>query len=406
MLKILFWLGFGFLLSLSTIATANDKVLRIYHDSDYSAHSESAESMRMGFLTALDEVNNEVNGYRFELVKKNHHGNVVRSKRTMQQYLKDPQALFILGGLHSPPYIKFRQYINENEILLMVPWAAGGPITRYADGTNWVFRLSVDDTKAGLRISEFAVRAKSCKLPHLLLEDTGWGKSNFASMTGYFKSNKSVTPTVTWYNWNTRPSEAKIILRDIANSGSDCLLFVGNAVEGAVFMNAISELDSFNLPVLSHWGITGGDFAEQLGPEVLSKLDLTFVQSCFSFVTSPKTGFSQAAFKRAQRLFPDVLGTPSPLQAPTGFIHAYDLGRLLINALQSIELTDDMASNRRRLRDKLEQLDKPIQGLVKTYQQPFKAYSPDHPDAHEALGLSDHCMATFTPGGVIQLVDQ
>ena len=381
---------------------AADKVIKIYHDSDYSSHSESAESMKMGFLTALDEVDNRIGNYRIELVEKNHRGNVVRSQRTMKQFLKDPEALFILGGLHSPPYLKFRQYINENEILLLLPWAAGGPITRHSEGTNWVFRLSVDDTKAGIRISDYAIRAENCESPHLLLEDTGWGKGNFRTMTGYFERQKSLTPSVTWFNWNTKESTAKVMLRDIANSGSDCLIFVGNAIEGTVFMRAIDEL-GFDLPVLSHWGITGGDFAEKLGPEVLRNLDLHFLQTCFSFVSSDQTEFSESAFRRAQRLFPKKLTAYESLQAPTGFIHAYDLGRLVIEAMSQLQLTDDMAENRRALRDKLEQLNEPVEGLVKTYQQPFMPFTPDNPDAHEALDLSDLCMAMYTPEGVIKV---
>ena len=383
---------------------ANDKVFRIYHDSDYSSHSASAESMKMGLLTAFSEIDNQIGGIRIEFVEKNHRGNVVRSRRTMKEFLGDAQALFILGGLHSPPYIKYRQYINENEILLLVPWAAGGPITRYADGTNWVFRLSVDDTKAGLRISDYASNSEKCESPHLLLEDTGWGKSNYRTMTGYFEKEHSYTPAVTWFNWGTQTGAAKIILRDIVNSGSDCLIFVGNAIEGSVFMRAISETDEANLPVLSHWGITGGNFAQNLGAKVLSKLKLDVVQSCFSFVSSPETDFSRSVFQQAQKLFPAVLSDYASLRSPTGFIHAYDLGRIVIQAMNEIDLGGDMGTTRKLLRDKLEQLNAPVNGLIKTYQRPFAIpFSSDNPDAHEALGLSDLCMANFTPEGVIEV---
>lgn len=385
-------------------AFADDKVLRIYHDSDYSSHSSSAESMQMGFMTALDKINNQVGDYKIEFIKKDHRGNVVRSKRTMKAYLDDPSALFILGGLHSPPYIKHRQYINENEILLLVPWAAGSPITRYTEGPNWVFRLSVDDSKAGLRISDFAVNAKQCVSPHLLLENTGWGKSNHKTMTAYFESKLNITPTTTWFNWNTKENAAKVILRKIAQSGNDCLIFVGNATEGAIFMRAITELDEFDLPILSHWGITGGSFAQNLGNDVLKKLDLHFIQSCFSFSSSPETAFSREVFSHAKSLFPEKLSNYDSLKAPTGFIHAYDLGRLSTTALSQINLGPDMRSNRLQLRNKMEKLHTPVAGLIKTYESPFSSVSPQNLDAHEALGLDDLCMARYSPDGVIEVI--
>ncbi|WP_415896110.1 ABC transporter substrate-binding protein [Neptuniibacter sp. PT34_22] len=390
-------------LLVSTVS-ANDKVIRIYHDSDYTSHSSSANAMKMGFLTALDEIDYKIGDYQIEFIKKDHRGNVVRSHRTMKQYLKDSKALFILGGLHSPPYLKYRQYINDNGILLLVPWAAGGPITRHPDSKNWVFRLSVDDTKAGLRISDYAVNSKKCNAPHLLLEDTGWGKSNFKTITNYFESTLSVTPEVTWFNWNTKENAAKSILRNIAKSDSDCVIFVGNAIEGASFMTAMTEVEQFNLPVLSHWGITGGDFPQKLGAATLSKLDLSFIQSCFSFVSSEETQFSHSVFARGQKLFPEALRDYRSLKSPTGFTHAYDLAKVAIQAMQEIPLSDDMVQNRKLLKDKLEALSTPVTGLIKTYQKPYSTFTESNIDAHEALGLSDLCMAKFTPDGVIEVM--
>ncbi|WP_415903766.1 ABC transporter substrate-binding protein [Neptuniibacter sp. QD48_55] len=389
---------------LASAVSANDKAIRIYHDSDYTSHSSSADAMKMGFLTALDEIDYKIGDYRIEFIKKDHRGNVVRSHRTMKQYLKDPKALFILGGLHSPPYIKYRQYINDNGILLLVPWAAGGPITRHPNSKNWVFRLSVDDTKAGLRISNYAVNTKQCKTPHLLLEDTGWGKSNFKTITNYFDTKLSITPEVTWFNWNTKENAAKLILREIAKSDSDCVIFVGNAIEGATFMTAMTEVEQFNLPVLSHWGITGGNFPQKLGSSTLSKLDLSFIQSCFSFVSSEETPFSQSVFARGQKLFPNAMSDYRSLKSPTGFTHAYDLAKVAIQAMQEIPLSDDMVKNRQLLKEKLEALNTPVKGLIKTYHKPYSPFTQSNLDAHEALGLSDLCMAKFTPDGVIEVM--
>ncbi|MDH5723764.1 MAG: ABC transporter substrate-binding protein [Alphaproteobacteria bacterium] len=377
-------------------ATAQDKVLKIYHDADYTKHTESAHAMEMGFKTALDEIGNKIQGYKIEFVPKDHRGNAVRSKLHMDQFLEDPQALFILGGLHSPPYIKYKDFINESGILLMVPWAAGGPITRYNKGTNWVFRLSVDDTKAGYRIAEYAQNDLGCKNPHLLLEETPWGQSNKKTMTKALEKNGS--PQVTWFGWNTKENTAKIMLRDIVLSGSDCILFVGNAVEGAEFSRAMLSLEEKErLPIISHWGITGGDFHEVISPEMREGLGLHFIQSCFSFVSSPQTELSNSVFARAQKLYPDQIKKAEDIPAPPGFIHAYDLGHITLAALGQIKLTGDVKVDRTALRTALESLNAPVEGLIKTYKAPFSPWTSDHDDAHEALGLDDFCMAQYGP---------
>ncbi|MFL0797955.1 MAG: ABC transporter substrate-binding protein [Cellvibrionaceae bacterium] len=370
-----------------------ENVFHIYHDADYSSHKESAQSMKMGFLTALDEMNNQVNGYRLKLIEKDHRGNTVRSKLHMQQFLKDPKALFMLGGLHSPPYIKHRDFINQNGILLAVPWAAGGPITRYNKGKNWIYRLSIDDTKAGYRIAQFALDNKDCKNPHLLLEDTPWGKSNFKTMTSAISEKLGGAPQYTFFQWNTKLNTAQIILRNIISQDVDCLLFVGNAIEGESFVRAMLAQEK-QIPIVSHWGITGGNFHKTINYEVRKDLDLNFIQTCFSFISSKPTELSKAVSSRAVTLFSD-LNKASDIPAPAGFIHAYDLTKIMLSALQEISVANTIEKNRSVLREKLEGLSSPVNGLLKVYSKPFSQVSINNPDGHEALDLSDFCMGRY-----------
>ena len=387
--------GYSFAADLDT-----DRTIKIYHDADYSNHESSALAMMMGLNTALDEVGFQLQGYRLELVPKNHRGNSVRSKQHINEFIEDPDALFILGGLHSSPYIRYRDYINENQVLLLIPWAAGGPITRYDQGLNWVFRLSIDDTKAGYRMIQYAHDKKSCKTPHLLLEDTPWGKSNFETMSKAMKQYSDVKLSVSWFNWNTKVNSARILLRDIANSGSDCILFVGNSIEGVDIFEAIVSLEeSQRLPVVSHWGITGGDFEKHIDAQKREKLDLSFIQTCFSFLGDKDNAIKDSIFDRAKKLYPQALESSVDVSSPAGFVHSYDLGRLFIQAVNEIKLTGDVRIDRVAIRNKLENINTPVEGLLKIYSAPFSAWSTDDQDAHEALGLDDFCMATYDKNG-------
>lgn len=380
------------------------RTIKIYHDADYSNHESSALAMMMGLNTALDEVGFQLQGYRLELVPKNHRGNSVRSKQHINEFIEDPDALFILGGLHSSPYIRYRDYINENQVLLLIPWAAGGPITRYDQGLNWVFRLSIDDTKAGYRMVQYAHDKKSCNNPHLLLEDTPWGKSNFETMSKALKQYSDAKPSVSWFNWNTKVNSARILLRDIANENPDCILFVGNSIEGVDIFEAIVSLEENQRPpVVSHWGITGGDFEKHIDAQKREKLDLSFIHTCFSFLddtdTDTDSAIKSSVFDRAKKLYPQALESAADVPSPAGFIHSYDLGKLLIQAVNEIKLTGDVQVDRAAIRNKLENINTPVAGLLKKYSHPFSAWSTDDQDAHEALGLDDFCMATYDKNG-------
>lgn len=378
----------------SSALFAQDKI-RLYIDADRTGARASGVAIEQGIRVALDEVDNQLAGRNVELVIRDHHGSSVRSKRHLDEYLKDDNALLVYSGLHSPPLLNNLRFINENEILVLDPWAAAGPITRFSGSQNWIFRLSVDDSKAGTVIVENALK-EGLNKPYLLLEDTGWGKSNLKTMRLALEK-KGLSPVgVQWFNWNLGETGAKIMLRNIAAAGADSILMVANAPEGKTFaksMLALSEKE--RLPLRSHWGITGGDFAQVIDSSLRKQLDLKFLQTSFSFISSKETALSEKAFLTAKTLFPDTIKEYADIQAPTGFVHAYDLTRLLIAAVNKAPLTGDIIKDRALIREAMENLNTPIQGLIKTYQTPFTAYDETTPDAHEALGIEDLVMAYY-----------
>jgi branched-chain amino acid transport system substrate-binding protein len=396
-----FFLLYLFLASFSILANTNNTIT-IYHDADYSLNQLSAEAMKMGLLTAFDEVNNEIQGFHLELVEKNHRGNIKRSLLSMKDFIKDEKALFILGGLHSPPYIKNRTFINENQIPLLVPWAAGGPITRHASPDNWVFRLSVDDSKAGIRISEFALNNLSCKHPNLLLENTPWGQSNQRTMSSYLK--EKVPFGLSLFGWNIKENSARIMLRNIISAGHDCVFLVANFNETQQFVRAMASMEKDKIiPIVSHWGATGGDVDMIFTEQVKQAISFHFIQSCYSLSSLNQSPFHRSVIARAKKLFPDKFTSQEKLKAPAGFIHAYDLGRLAVSALQQIELTGNMKRDRFLFKQALESLQQPVQGLIKKYDKPFSKWSEQQQDAHEALRLENFCMASFGEHNQIKL---
>ena len=379
-------------LSLNTCAT---DYIHLYLDADQTGAKASGIAIERGIRTALHEVDNKLAGQNVRLIIRDHHGSSVRSKKHLEEYLKDDKAIAVFSGLHSPPLLENLSYINENKILILDPWAAAGPITRYNKGENWVYRLSVDDSKAGGVIVESTIKEGFNK-PYLLLEDTGWGKSNFKTMVKALKKNGLKPMGTAWFNWNLGKNHAKTILRKIAASGADSILLVANAHEGKIIAQALLDLnDEIKLPIRSHWGITGGDFPTVIHHDLRKKIDLKFLQTRFSFVSSKPTMFSDGVFNTAQEIWPDSLNSKEDLNAPTGFIHAYDLTRIMITALKDKLLTGNTAKDRVLLKTALENINTPVRGLIKTYNRPFQAYNVNTPDAHEALSVDDLVMAFY-----------
>lgn len=391
-------------LVLSTGAAGVEPELRLYLDADMSGNLDSGASLEHGIRTALHAAGDRLGGKSVELVVLDHHGNTHRSRRHLEQYVRDDRALAVFCGMHSPPVLTNLEYIHQNEILLLDPWAAAGPITRFPASPNWVFRLSVDDRKAGEFFVRYAIQQRGFKRPALLLETTAWGRANEVTMKQALQAVKASALPTTWFDWGLGEEAARIMLRSIANSGADVIFLVSNAPEGKTFARAMAGLaEADRRPICSHWGITGGDFYAAVGPEVRARISLRFLQTRFTFFDLEDRAFAAGVLADAKARFPEQIRGPQDVKAPAGFAHAYDLTRLLAAAIGQVTLTGEIKTDRRNVRIALEQLREPVQGLLKTYRQPFAPYDEDHPDAHEALGLDDLVMANYGEHGEIRL---
>ncbi|MCP3888286.1 MAG: ABC transporter substrate-binding protein [Desulfobulbaceae bacterium] len=380
------------------------KGIKLYIDADFTNARTSSISIERGIRTALSEVGNLLEGYTVEIVKKDHRGNTRRSQDNLSDFISDKRALAVFCGLHSPPVLANLEFINTQGVLLLDPWAAAGPITRYSNGDNWVFRLSVDDTKAGFVMVEHAVK-RGFNRPFLLLEDTVWGKSNERTMIKALHEHDKIPAGILWFNWGLKERGARILLREILETGADTILMVANAPEAKVFCRAFLSLEvNKKIPIISHWGLTGGDFPQNISHDQRQLLDLTFLQTRFSFVSNPEDNYGKQVFQRVRKLYPKSIESVGDIKAPSGFIHAYDLTRLLIAAVQESGLTGDITQDRERIRNGLEHLQQPVKGLIKTYITPFQPFEAHTPDAHEALGKKDLIMGRYNKNNEIVLI--
>ncbi|MDN3610146.1 ABC transporter substrate-binding protein [Vibrio ostreicida] len=386
----------------SLVQGAKPEVLRVYLDADRTGHLESALSIEHGVKVAFAQVNNQLSDIPVEFVTTDHRGNVLRSKKNMERFIKDANGLVYIGGLHSPPFIRYREYINQSKMLTLVPWAAGTPITRYPSAEdNYVFRLSVDDSKVGNILVNYALKQK-CQQPHLILENTGWGKSNYRAMMSALPENLTDRVQTSWFNWGIKDVDARILIREAQSSGGDCVLLVSNSREGKLIVESVAQMD-IDMPIYSHWGITGGRFAQDVPYDSRNKAKLRFIQSCFNFYSSDSNSFNQAVFKDAQTLFPAHFEDTN-IQAPAGFVHGYDLAKVFIEAARTVELSQDAQSNRTAMKQALESLKTPVQGLIKEYNSPFSPFDEDNFDAHEALNSNDFCMALYDENNAVKLL--
>ena len=170
------------------------------------------------------------------------------------------RGVAVIGGVHTPVAMEELESIHRHKLIYLGPWAAGTPVVANGYKPNYVFRVSVRDEHAGNFLIRTA-REQGFERPGLLLWRTGWGRSNEKAMTAAMNA-----------------TDGQIAIRDIAR------------------MPAADRL-----PVVSHWGITGGDFFNRASADI-GNVKLSFLQT-FSFFAPPFPDRAKRVYEGYCKLF-------------------------------------------------------------------------------------------------------
>lgn len=383
-----FFALFLFLISPIAQAGAAEKApLLIGLDADMSSGAaEGGEAIRRGADLAIREINARggLLGRQLKLVVKDHRGNPARGVDNLKDFAAMDNLVAVMGGIHTPVVLRELATIHDNKLVFLVPWAAGTTVVDNGFEPNYVFRVSVRDQFAGGFLVGHAL-ASGHKRLGLLLEKTGWGRSNEAAIKSALAERGMAPAGIEWFGWGTTDLNAQIDrLRKV---GADVIILVANPREGGVAVKNLASLTKADrLPVLSHWGITGGDFFTD-NKAALAQVDVSFLQT-FSFFDPPLPDRATHLWSLYKKAYPDLMG-PGDAPSPVGTAHAYDLVHLLRMGLEKAQSTD-----RSKVRDALEALPS-HKGVMRDYVPPFT------PERHDALDEKNFRIARYGPGGTI-----
>lgn len=359
-------------------------------DADMSSiAAQSGEAIRRGAELAIAEINHRGGalGRPLQLLVRDHRGNPARGRDNIEELAAMEDLVAVIGGAHTPVALAELELIHRHRIVYLSAWATGTTVVENGYEPNYVFRVSARDELAGRYLMK-AATARGRSRPGLLLERTGWGRSNERAFKAAARDLGVTIAGIEWFNRGVKDLQGQI--RALRVAGADVVMLVAGSREGAVAVrSAVAMAPGDRPPIVSHWGVTSGIFLD-LAQDQLDQVDLVFLQT-YSFL-EPKLperakGFLRAYFDR----FSDVR-SPAEIRSPVGTAHAYDLVHLLAMAVERAGTVDRPA-----VRDALERLPR-YQGLVKDYRRPFT------PERHDALMVEDFGLARYLPDGTIEPV--
>jgi branched-chain amino acid transport system substrate-binding protein len=368
-------------------AAAGGKPVLLGIDGEFGLdNSTSAQAVELGMRAAIEEINaagGVLGGRPLQLVLKDNRSIPARGIRNIQEFAQMQDLVAVFGGRFSPVVIEELPAIKATRTLFMAPWSAADAIVDNDMQPNYVFRLSLRDSLAMTRLMEAAKRRHLDRIG-LLLTNTSWGRSSQAGAERFAATDPAVKIVRTaWYNW--RDTTLVDRYKELLAAGAQAVLLVANDDEAAILVREVAALPrQQRIPILSHWGISGGNFVALSGP-ALRQVDLELIQT-FSFFRADRDKVRQ--FLHSAAKVSDVRRIED-IKSPVGVAHAYDLTHILAMAIDQAGSTD-----RKAVRDALEKLPS-YRGLIKNYAPPFTARR------HEALSARELLLARFRADGVL-----
>jgi branched-chain amino acid transport system substrate-binding protein len=340
--------------------------------------AQSGEAITRGLSLAIDEINAKgglLGGRMLVLVQRDDESSPPKGLVAARELIAEDVAA-IFGGIDTPVSMAMVPVLNKEKRVYMGVWAAGTGITRNGANPNYAFRVSAVDVLVDVKLLKFAHQKFGAKKAGLILINNPWGQGNEKGLEAASKADPSVEIAGVEKFENADVDLVPQLTR-LKDAGADSLILVGNAAPGAQVMKARDRM-AWKVPVISHWGISGGRFPELAGA---SAGDPDFVQTYSFFGKQSPAG--QRVLAALMKKYPQIKG-PQDVFSPVGTADAYDAMYILALGIAQAGSTDPDA-----IRTALEELKTPYEGLIKTYAKPFT------PDNHDALGPDDYIMVHY-----------
>lgn len=352
--------------------------------------SLSDDAILAGLNLAIQDLNTAAGtqGFSWELLTYDNGSLPGRGVAHLHEMAQRENVAGVFCGKFSPVVLAMMPISKELRIPLFAPWSAADPITDSPEQAQFVFRLSMRDSWAMSKLVYRAMQRGYRRLG-LLTPNSGWGRScvnaiekNLSMLTKF----KQPVLTKIIYNWGGEPTMLPYYL-GLVNAGAEALVLVANEPEAALLaQEMVANLPAHKrLPILSHWGVTGGDTIG-LSKRTILELDISFVQT-FNFRRT-KTPAAASIATRAAKL----LGTDSihAFPAQVGIAHAYDLMMMIGTAISPLAKITGPAVAEAMTRIQSHQ------GIIKRYVSPYARGSRD------ALAEADVFFCRYSANGEIQ----
>src|SRR3954469_7547035 len=307
-------------------AVAQDSIKVGYVGALSGLSAKSGEAITRGLEVAIDEINAKggVQGRKFALIKRDDESNPAKGQIAARELIQNEKVAVIFGGIDTPVAMCIGPIANKEKVPYVATWAAGTAITRNGAKPNYVFRVSAVDELVDKALISYAMKTYGAKKPGYMLINNPWGESNEKGLNAAVAESKITSAGAE--KFEEKDVEMTSQLSRLKAAGADSIILVSNAGPAAQVMKSIERMN-WNVPVISHWGISGGRFPELAG-NMAQKV--VFIQTYSYFGQQGDVGKRTVA--SLMQKYPDIKSV-GDIVPPVGYANAYDAMHLTALAM-------------------------------------------------------------------------
>lgn len=323
-------------------------------------------SMLAGVRLAIDEMNlgGGLKGRPLLLVERDDKGDPATGKQVVEEVIRQEKVVAGLGFVNTGVALAAQKLYQDARIPVINNVATGSNITRqfappsYPD--SYVFRNSASDIIQSAMIVREAVERRRFSKLAILHDTTPYGEQGRDQLVGQLARRD--LKAVAIESFKPGSSNLSGALQRAREAGAEAILTYAIGPELAVIANGRARL-GWKVPMIGSWPLSLPNFIEAAGKNAEgARMPQTFIEA--------PNNYRRTAFISAYHHANHSQRIPSAVSAAQG----YDSTLLLIAAIIQADSTDGA-----KIRAALENLQKPVYGIITTYAPPFTH------DDHEAI---------------------
>lgn len=349
---------------LTTAAGAADTI-RIGVSCPFSGGSaDMGLSARNGVRLAIEEINSMaggVGGKRLELVERDDQASPEVGIQVARELIEKEKVVATIGVCNTGVGLKTIDVYQTARVPLIVPVSTGTPLTqRFAPPAapeNWIFRVSPrDEIQAPFLVAD-ALKRGYRKIA-LFADTSGYGEAGKADVEKALAAAGLQPVSVHRFPVGVKDLDEPV--RAARAAGAEAVISYTVGPEAAVLAKSLQK-EKWPVQLIGSWPLSWRNFIDAAGSAGENALvAVSFIQ--------------QASFQRRNAFitaYTQKFNTPV-MPAPMAAAQAYDATMLLFYAMHQAQSAEPA-----RIKAALEGLERPVAGVITTYDRPFSKTDHD-----------------------------